>query len=978
MVLEKASSKIVAFKEFIDKHVDRLDKNDHKCNVFDISLGNWYVPQEVADTFLERYDAIIKDGQLMHTYEHSNDVRGLMVDFDVYQSKNIEYYPNHLLSALAEEIYLDITESLCTTGKDNNYTDRVIITRKPNIEILAKQHEGDCNYKDGFHISFPSMRVSKELRVHLLTGIKDRIHTIMEEAINRTGDSNLIDNRDLLFSASNMDEWIDLHAAYVNPMLHGSQKSNADKAPHKIVSTGIITALLGRRGITVKTAPTEFQHIGGSTAMVLCHSKYPCNFYEVDPNVSLIKHDTAREIYEQEREEDELNIEAVSIMNPKAAYLKKLLELLPSEYYEDYHSWFRVLCALSSVGDRFKCIGKWFSKKSKKYSESEFDRQWYACLSGAHKKRLTERSIIYWAHKADPIRFQEITATTYYKLLIDTIIFSGGELNHGQHAKLLYSMLAHKYVFSSKVDARASRVSEECWYEFIMPEDHHKYGEVYKWRADPKAMTLKKYIIENYPTALEEGRKYIADELNKLNPDDDKEKFNNWSSIFKNFKRTVKNIGTIQSVESIVRMCELFFERKTFAEELDKEPQIIGTANGILKVSSKCKLIERHHEHPIMIHTVAAYHPYDATSEAVKKVRQIFSQVYPCPETCDYIWYLASTGLDRRPVTGKMLFIIGAGANGKTATMNFIQNALGLDLCATINMSLLTGQTGKSNEADSAFMQAKGKTILMIDEGSAGDIMNSRRIKNLVNNNKQTGRELFKAQENFSITACSMVASNHWPLFRADDTDYGLWRRVLFTEVTSKFTDNPDPNRPNEFKIDPRIEDEYIKDPLYLNATLSIMAYYYENFMTKYQGKIGNVPHEAIAERTREFRKKQDRTFRYCCERIIVSPTSIVGASDLGSDYSSWSAVQFRDYIVASNAEEHLCNGSLGEFKSCYEYIGIRLKTALNSQINKAQNEMYFNDYISLTAEQKKKYNDDAAELRKKNVEPEYESDIEV
>lgn len=964
------NSLVVAFKEFIEKNVDRLERSDKKCNSFDIHLGNWYVPQEHVDQFLDLYDAIISSGHRMHTYEYSPDVRGMMIDLDIYQNKNIQIYPDNLFFELSSAIYDEAINSLCCMNNNNLFSDRLIITRKPEIEKTDKKDSlGNNLYKDGVHIIFPSMRISKALRVHILTEISKIMGELMNDTIINNSDDDFKDAKEIALASSDFKTWVDTHAARVNVMLPGSQKPSVDKKPHKIIFTGNVKSVISRGKRLTAHKEETFKHISGSSAMVFCHSKYPNNFYSASPDVQIHESDPQQDALAIEREEDEISLETASISNPKAAYLTKLLDILPPEYYEEYHLWFRVLCALSSVGDRFKCIGKWFSKKSKRYSDADFEKQWYACLSGAHKKRVTDRSIIYWARKADPIKFQEISAANYYKLLIDIIIASGGELNHGHHAKLLNSMISHKFVYSSRIDTKASRVSEECWYEFIMPEDQHKYGEVYKWRADPKAMTLKKYIIEIYPSALEEGRRYISDQINSINPENDKERFREWSAIFKNYKKTMKSIGSIQTVESIVRMCEIFFERKTFAEELDKEPQIIGVANGILKVGAKCKLIKRHHEYPIMMHTVGAYHPYDETTEAVKKVRQIFSQVYPNPEVCNYIWYLASTGLDRRPVTGKMLFIIGAGANGKTATMNFIQNAIGLDLCATINMSLLTGQQGKSNEADSAFMQAKGKTILMIDEGSAGDIMNSKRIKNLVNNNRQTGRELYKAQENFSITACSMVASNHWPMFKSDDTDYGLWRRVLFVEVSSKFTDNPDPNRPNEYPIDPRIEDEYIKDPLYLNATLSILAYYYERFITIYGGKINNVPHESIAERTREFRKKQDRTFRYCYEKIIISPLSIISASDLGSDYSTWAAIQFRDHIVASNAEEHLGNSSLGEFKSGFEYIGIRIKTATNNQPNKNRNEMSFGDYVRLNQEDKKKYDADAAMMRQRVAE---------
>jgi phage/plasmid-associated DNA primase len=344
------------------------------------------------------------------------------------------------------------------------------------------------------------------------------------------------------------------------------------------------------------------------------------------------------------------------------------------------------------------------------------------------------------------------------------------------------------------------------------------------------------------------------------------------------------------------------------------------------------------------------------------RVKKIFSQVYRDPDVCDFVWYMASTGLDRRQVTGKMLFILGSGANGKTATMNFIQNAIGLNLCASIKMALLTGQSGKANEADSAFMQAKGKTLVIFDEGSGSDVLNSEKVKNIINNNAQSGRDLYGLQENFWLHCCAFNTSNHEPIIRSSDTDHGFWRRVYFTQAKSKFTENPDPNKPHEHDIDPEIESKLTSDPLHLNAVLSIMTYYYEKLMTDYGGNLNHVPCDTIKEETRKFRKDQDKSFRYCYERIIISPIYTIGASELGEDYSNWAVKQFKDSINASKAENYLSTSALGDFKSGFDYVGIRMKSY--GPVNKAKHELTFAEYTSMDDKERREYNEKAAAIR--------------
>jgi len=956
---EKFIPEIRFFKEFVDNNVERVESGSNKCNVYDVMNGHWYVSDQMVDQFLKHYDECIQKGAVLHTYEKSSDIRGMMIDIDIIQTKNYTLYSNDLFASIALMLYETIIEML---DGGSAWRDRCFVTRKPEITKLDKYDaNGNMLFKDGVHILFPSIRISKAFRKHILQVIQNDFKNIFDDAL--TGLDLNDTEREILHTSSDVTKWIDTHAAVVQVMLPGSCKADATKKPHDLVYSANMTYATRRNKSGATALQDNFADLSGSMALVLKHSKYTYNHYT--PREGLIKEPTpAPDMKSMPTDDDEeyANIDVISIQNAEAAYITKLLDILPSQYYDDYALWFKVLCALSSISERFKCIGYWFSKKSSKFDKEVFDKTWSNLMIGHNRQRITKRSIMYWARKENPVQFAKINAFSYYKMLVDYILESSGDFSHGQHAKILFSILSHKYVYSTKVDAKNARLAARGWYVFVMPEDQHIYGEVYKWRSDPTASSLKKYIIENYKSVLKDGEKYINEQIDKINPTENSEISKQWTVIKKNYKMTMKNVGSIPYIDNIIRAAELYFERREFIEELDKDEQLIGVANGVLQVGKKCVLIEEHHEHAIMLHTKAAYMPYDETSAAVMRVRKIFSQVYREPDVCDFVWYVACTGLDRRPVTGKMVFIIGAGANGKTVTMNFIQNALGLSFCASIKMALLTGQTGKANEADSAFMQAKGKTLLIFDEGSGSDVLNSEKVKNLVNSGAQSSRDLFGSQENFWLHCCSFNTTNHPPTIRSTDTDHGFWRRVLFVHAKSKFTENPDPNRENEFSIDSEIENTMIKDPLYLNATLSIMSWYYEQFITKYGGNLNNVPCDTIKNETKEFRREQDKSFRYCYERIIISPLCTLGASDLGEDYSNWAAKQFKDSINASKAENYLSTSAIGDFKSGFDYLGIRMKS--HNPVNKSKHELTFAEYHAMSESDRRKYNDMSSRMR--------------
>ncbi len=921
------------FTEFI-KELPRVPPKDKRANVYDAALGNWVVDENMADAFLDAYNDVIESGVTLNTYERA-DLRGFFVDLDIIQNVKTQVYPIEFFHEITKSIFQVMQRTLPgITGPA-----RLVITRR--AEVTADD-EQPGKYKDGAHILFPSLRMNKSLRVHLMDAIKAEFVDIVDDIITSNEQFGNI------ATISDPASWVDTHAARVPVNLPGSCKPGHTKKPHRIEYTGEL-ALMGsrRRGAEATLKPVAVDNIAAFSALVLKAAGMIYEEFKMDIGPAIPPEvDASLDAADDEK----IDADNFCANHAEAAYMRELVNILPPKYYDEYDQWVRVLAALSSMGQRYRSIALEFSKRSKKFDSASFETTW---MSVSHSGRtaaegsLTKRSIIYWARLENPAKFNLITEKSYYTLMVATIMSTNGKFTHSDHSKMLSSLMSHKFVFAKKV--AGSRASNPCWFEFITPEDSHRYGEVWKWRADPDGDFLGIYLMETYKQILRQGKMYIEEQKNKVNSKTELDKFKSWEKIASNFDKTISDIGDEGHITKIIKNAQRVFKRREFFDDLDKAEDFIGVANGVLHVGPRVSLIARHHEHPISVATKAAYHPYDPSCPVTRRIEEIFRQVYPEKDVYDYVWFMAATGLDRRPVTGKMFFIVGGGSNGKSITMSFIQNALGLALCASMKMALLTAKNAnKANEADSAFMQAKGKTLLVFDEGSGNDILNSEKVKNMVNCNAQTARELFSIQENFFLHANSFCSTNHFPIIRSSDTDYGFWRRVLFYTAKSKFVEDPDPKKPHEHKVDSEIEANLIKDPVYLNATLSIMAHYYERLCNEYGRNINKVPCPTIITETQKFREGQDKSYKYCVERIILSPESVMSASDLGVDYSNWAMTQFNDHIVASKAEEYLSTSVLAKYKSGSEYYGIRVRT---SPVRKSKGEMAYGKYKDMTLE---------------------------
>jgi len=92
------------------------------------------------------------------------------------------------------------------------------------------------------------------------------------------------------------------------------------------------------------------------------------------------------------------------------------------------------------------------------------------------------------------------------------------------------------------------------------------------------------------------------------------------------------------------------------------------------------------------------------------------------------------------------------------------------------------------------------------------------------------------------------------PHMPADDG--GTWRRICRVEFTSKFTDYPNPKKPNEFKIDRELTQKFES---WKETFMAILIRYYD----KYRREGLKYP-QKVLEYTKEYQRKNDIFADFC------------------------------------------------------------------------------------------------------------------
>jgi len=825
--------------------------------------------------------------------------------------------------ALVQDLVLP--EAAGGAGREHQFHFFFIV--RPEVTPLPAAAGGPPRYKYGFHILLPGVQTTRGYKKYLITRLRknERVLRILKEmgAVGAPGQPETAAGGDSPLAAC-----LDANSASVPVLFFGSCKRGG-----KLYALGGAYTVTGEAAelrdgeMAVAPIPEPFlaehnlcrelalwarpaadeappaggaggaaYYLGGQAAApaepagpwrrgLVRPLRYECRAALAPQIETLADRLAGGLLAADEFKATEAEVEELCHQDRDAAYLQKMLALLDEDYCAEYGKWRNVIFALCSTSLSYLPLAKWFSQRCpEKWTaggREALEKLWADAAAGQALRRndpeyrpLTKRSIIYWASVCSPQRFRELSQTNYQNALATFIYKHGGCLGHAMVAEILHMILHERFAVDAIIPLTGP--PRYLWFEFVTAGQSMREGEVWKWRQESKPDEIHLYIQKELVKVATE----VLEDLKKK-----REQANDEETLKRN-KDTIKKLGaTILKFydngfqKGVVEQCQFLFRRRGFLDSLDKQADIFGVGNGVLRLASADRpetvFINTYHEWPVSRFTqvryerfdprpaaVAASHWHALLLDAVKKI---------VPELDMRVWMLLylSTGLYHGLKDPLMLFWVGSGSNAKTFLIRMWTQVLG-NYAAKLPISLLTSEREDPSRPNSAFMQSKGRGGIYFEESDKYEVLKTSRLKEMVNPGEVSARELNSKQEVFENSATPIALSNFG--FIVETKDHGTWRRLRHYEAKAKFCPDPDPKNPYEHLADRRFINEYVKDPDCQTAFLGILVHFWEVLQREYGGDIDAVPCPTLHRESEEFRNTQDSLNRFLTELIVVSP----------------------------------------------------------------------------------------------------------
>lgn len=845
---------------------------------------------------------------------------GLMYDFDILQDSKFSKLSNFGFTNLISEL-LNIINSVLNFNASNLHkikiTHYACIIRKPEIEFK----ENENKYKDGFHILFPSIKTTKEVKKYIFSKIvqSNKIKNLFEDA-----DIN-----------DNLTEIIDKGSYSVPVHFIGNCKVN--KEAYNVHKTFKILYINNNFQI-----PENADDILIKKKDINLAYEFSLNYennngiikkYYYEPRLEFEDEIQYYENIEDSSTDEFLdkNINDISILslhNPNTKFIRELLHLLSDNRCSDRNLWRDVIYALVNESPNLKPLAIEFSRRnSKKWDAVGFEKLWNEAVSNTTENKLTLRSLIYWAKIDSPNEYEKIINKDIKQIIKSDMCTSilQGSLFHYQFAKYLQYMFSEKFI-TDEVNGKT------VWYEFVIENDKYIKGQIFKWREEPRPDNLYIYISAVLPNIMSE----IIQETNNYikTIKDDENLMEYFIKLKNNIINSTKKLYDTGFKTKLIKEAEVLFRKRGFSKSLNKDQDIMGVGNGILLLSDNPQLIETYHNYPITIYSDVFYKPYNEENPNIQLFHTIMKGLFPENEldVYEYLLYYFASCLDGKPKESFILILTGNGSNGKSMLLNIMKDVFGENYCRKIPLAFLTDKRSKSTSADPALMDLEIARLAHYSESNKNEELNTSKMKEITGQEAISGRNLYEKQKNFRPSCHHVITTNND--FIIETTDNGTWRRIKKYHFKMIFKDNSqeiDTTNPYEKKADPKLAMELSTNPGIKEACLSTLVEYYKRLQNNYGGCLTNIPTPTINRETEEYRNSQDIINRFINDYIIISPDTDINLNDLVETYKQWYTNTIdNSEIKIPNAElgKLLLNSKLTKFrkqtKNNIKFRGIR------------------------------------------------------
>lgn len=928
--------------------------------------GNWYIPaDQYYDPFLKLYyrDVLERGVNEYLTETQLPEGGPILIDVDLrhtvdiktrqYTAQHVTAFVNMCSKILCEKIYqLD----------DEDYF-QIYVLEKPDVNVVEK----DRLTKDGIHLMIgikSNPQVQQYLREHLLEAIAQQADW---------ADLPLTNDWDAVLDAG-------ISGGKTNWQLYGSRKPDHQAySLTRIFRVQGNTAPIPQE-VPLKEFPLS-ENIQLLSARYAHHPEYyhktaylqwvqaqkparsggsapPQNTTSITSLLNTVSDPVDAPLITCQADLDawvQLYLEK-NEKDFEVTDLYKFVMALPESYYGkgSYEKWFRVGCALKNFSNEAFPIWAAFSAQSPSFDWSNgIEELLYKWNNMNQHDRLTVRSLKYWCRVESPDKYATICEDSANQLIESSLnsmdqVKGVQGFSHADIATIIYQLKKSEYVCAS--------VKTKDWYRF---NDNY-------WVKTEDGTDLRKYISSEFRAIYQKKAWDIQKEIVKLPNDDEGRRKMLEERVAKIAAITIK-LGDSNMKDNIMKEAREKFYDPFFKDRLDTNKDLLCVKNGVLDF--KQKVFRRGNpEDYLSMCTHSDYIPIQRTGlskdyyensaipyeqmstekhafvpmepnrcwvdkatdflqtpDAIKKlnetvadIHEFMRKIFTEPELREYMWqHLASCLLGYTNQTFSMY--IGKGSNGKSVLTKVMSDMLG-EYKGDVPLTLITEKRQKVGGLAPEIADLKGVRFALIQESSKGDALNEGIMKQLTSGvDVVQGRGLFQASATkfypqFKLAICSNE------MLEVRSQDGGTWRRIRKIEFTSKFTDNPDPNNPREFKKISEIAMHKKMNEYWRSVFLSMLAEV--AFKT-----MGNVdPCSIVESASRSYQESLDFMVGFIRECVEVFEGGRITKTEINDEFARWFRInnggrEPKPKEVHQQMDEHF-----GKYDGRKGWVGVRLK----------------------------------------------------
>jgi len=528
-----------------------------------------------------------------------------------------------------------------------------------------------------------------------------------------------------------------------------------------------------------------------------------------------------------------------------------ITECLSSSRAERYNDWINLGWVLRNID--YRLLSQWieFSKIGSNYIEGECQNLW----DKMRKDHLGMGTLRWWAKTDNPQRYKEIIDNSVIPL-IDIAI--GSEGTHYDVAKLVQVIYKGEY----------KAVSKDTWYKY--DRDSHR------WIKTREGLNLRKALSE------EICKKFLDRSVhyNTLSNNNsyDKSQQSIYGKKGTDAMKIATKLKTTSYKDSVMKECKCLFIDENFEELLDCRPHLIGFKNGVYDMKMHI-FREGMPDDYISLSTNRNYIQYNPEYPEIIDINDFFEKVFTNINLRNYVLDILACIIDGSIAQERFYIFTGQGSNGKSRLLDLIQKAVG-DYYATLPIALLTQKRAASNSAQGEIERTKGRRFAVLQEPNENDKINVGYMKELSGNDRILTRGLYKEPYEFKPQFKMILACNELPEIPSQDG--GVWRRLRVIEFSSKFCENPDPSKSNEFTMDLELSEKFER---YAEYFITMLIERHKNINPN---KI-NEPREVI-NATQKYKDNNDIIGQYVGDRIITDPDckEKIGITEIYNDFKMW------------------------------------------------------------------------------------------